>query len=75
VQTINSDCVVMSLSFADKKHSFLICIDTGILENIEIYIHKGGNSTYSQPPASERESRIWKIKIVDEGVLFLCEFF
>lgn len=72
ILVVNADGEVSKSNLADQVRSFQITnTDATLVDAIEIYIHKGGNATYTLPAASTRTGKIWSISNVGSGTILL----
>lgn len=72
VLTVNSAGEVYKSNLADQVHPFVISTsDLSLLDEVEIYIHKGPDAVYTLPAASTRTGKVWKISNVGTGTITL----
>ncbi len=76
VLTIKPDGEVSKSSMSDFEHTFKITLGNEILTNdIEIYIHKGPEVSYTLPSPNTRTGKVWRITNVGTGSINTSEPF
>jgi hypothetical protein len=76
VLTVNVTGEVKKTKLADFRHTFLVTNNSTILSDLyEVYIHKGGDVTYTLPLASTRTGKVWKISNIGTGSITISPGF
>lgn len=79
LQSTSSDSKLLSIdawgvvhSVEKNNRSFLITTSaTTLSDTYELYIHKGGDATYTLPPPSSRTGKTWRIVNIGTGTITL----
>ncbi|MFC3810788.1 hypothetical protein [Lacihabitans lacunae] len=72
VLTVNADGEVFKSSLSDRQHTFIVTTASHTLQDdVEIYIHKGGDVLYTLPLPNLRTGKIWRISNVGTGSIVL----
>jgi hypothetical protein len=70
VLAVNAIGEVSKSNLADFSHSFISSsVGLILVDNVEIYIHKGGNVNYTLPSANTRTGKTWKITNIGSGTI------